>query len=270
MAYDEGVRIPPLTVRAAANRLGLSVWGIHKAIERGELRPVTSHPIQVSADDVEAMRLRKQDEAIDRIGAGQLLKTAHNVRGLLHPPFASGAPGGQAALGLLSETVKAAFTMPLLHAAAMPDGSGCRWCHAENAGRMLSVPVRQETLSSGIGVALLGGPECERHRGLVRDRMGQLAARVHPGGTPAPVARTAPATAAGSTVQAAPPVPRRTPAQPVQPDDDGRAWVAKRLRVERERLKSAKREGDQRRTLRLRQTIQVLESDAARIERGRR
>jgi hypothetical protein len=266
MGYDEGVRIPPLTVRVAANRLGLSTWAIHKAIDRGELRPVTSHPIQVSADDVEAMRLRKQAEAIDRIGANRLLKTAISVRGQLRPQFASVAPGGHAALEKMSETIKAAFTMPVLHAAAMPDGSGCRWCHAENAGRMLSVPVRPETLSSGFGVALLGGPECERHRGLVRDRMDQLRARVHPGGTHPSAARTAPAKAAESTPPAVPAVPRRTPAQPVQPDDGGKSMVARQLRTARARLKDAKRSGDQRYAIQLQQTIRGLEADAAVVD----
>lgn len=270
MGYEEVATIPPLTVRAAANRLGLSTWAVHKAIERGELRPVTRNPIQVSAGDVEAMRLRRRDEAIDRIGLDRMARLAADVRAQLHPPVTAGGRRGHAALELISETVKAAFTMPVLHAAAMPDGSGCRWCHAENAGRMLGVPVRQEMLSSEFGVALLGGPECEPHRGLVRDRMERLRAQVHRDGVRPAAARTGPATAGGSTAPAAPPVPRRTPAQPVQPDDNGRAWVAKRLRVERERLKSAKREGDQRRALQLRQTVQSLEADAARIERGRR
>jgi hypothetical protein len=266
MAYDEGVRVPPLTVRAAANRLGLSTWAIHKAIDRGELRPVTRNPIQVSADDIEAMRLRRRDEAIAHFGADRLLKLATQVRAQLQPPFASGAPGGHAALERIPERTKAAFGMPLLHAAAMPDGSGCRWCLAEVAARMLGVPVRPETLSSEFGIALLGGPECERHRGFVRDRMDQLRARVHPGRERSGGGRAAPAKAAGSTAPAAPPAPPRTPAQPVQPDDGGRSMVARQLRTARARLKDAKRSGDQRRAIQLQQTIRGLEADAAVVD----
>src|SRR5512134_651947 len=214
MAYDEEPTVPPLTVRAAANRLGLSVWGVHKAIERGELHPVARGPIKVSAADVEQMRRRKQDEAIARVGADRLLKLARDVRAQLQPPVTAGGRRGHAALELVSETAKAAFGMPLLHASAMPGGSGCRWCAAEVAGRMLSVPVRSETLSSEFGFALLGGPECERHRAFLAGRMRELAERVHPGGVRPSAARTAPVTAAGSTPPAAPAVLRQRPAQP--------------------------------------------------------
>lgn len=270
MVYDEDPSIPPLTVRVAANRLGLSVWGIHKAIDRGELSLVTRSPLQVSAADVEQMRQRRRDEAIDRIGVDRMARVAADVRAQLHPPFGSGAPGGHAALEKMSERVKAAFGMPLLHAAAMPAGSGCRWCHAENAGRMLRVPVRQETLSSEFGIALLGGPECERHRGVVRDRMGQLAGRVHPGRGRPGDGRTG-AVAASTAAPSA--TPRRAPARPVQ-DDDGRSMVQRRLRESRAQLTAAKRRGDQRRAIQLRTTIQGLEADAAAIDgrasRGKR
>jgi hypothetical protein len=266
MVYDEDPTIPPLAVRTAANRLGVSVWAVHKAIDRGELRPVTRSPLQVSAADVEQMRVRRRDEAVDRIGLDRMARLAADVRAQLHPPIGSGAPGGHAALEKLSERVKAAFGMPLLHAAAMPEGSGCRWCAAEVASRILQVPVRQEMLSSAFGVALLGGPECERHRGLVRDRMGQLGARVHPGRGRPGDGRTEPVAAAGSTAPAAPAVARPRPAQPVKDDDGGRAWIAARLRTERERLKVAKRAGDQRRAIQLRATIRGLEADAARVD----
>lgn len=266
MAYDEGVTVPPLTVRAAANRLGLSTWAVHKAIDRGELRPVTRNPIQVSADDVEAMRLRKQDEAIAHFGADRLLKLATQVRAQLQPPFASGAPGGHAALERIPERTKAAFGMPLLHAAAMPDGSGCRWCLAEVAARMLGVPVRPETLSSEFGIALLGGPECERHRGFVRDRMDQLRTRVHPGRERSGGGRAAPAKAAGSTAPATAPVSPRRPAQPPAPDDGGRSMVQRRLRETRTRLVAARRSGDTRYALKLRAMVASLEADAAAVD----
>ncbi|MDX3570808.1 hypothetical protein [Streptomyces sp. ID05-47C] len=266
MAYDEDPTIPPLTVRGAANRLGLSVWAVHKAIERGELRPVVRNPIKVSAGDVEQMRLRKRDEAVERIGLDRMARVAGDVRRQMHPSVEAPGPRGHAAIEKLSETVKAAFTMPLLHAAAMPDGSGCRWCGAEIAGRMLGVPVRSEMLSSEFGLALLGGPGCERHRGLVTGRMAALAARVHPGGARPSAARTE------APQPPATPAPRQpaqrtvtTAAKPVQ-DDDGKAMVARRRREVQARLTAAKRAGDQKYAIHLRQTLTELTADAARVD----
>jgi hypothetical protein len=244
----------------------LSVWGVHKAIERGELHPVARGPIKVSAADVEQMRRRKQDEAIARVGADRLLKLARDVRAQLQPPVTAGGRRGHAALELVSETVKAAFGMPLLHACAMPDGSGCRWCAAEAAGRILGAPVRLETLSSEFGFTLLGGPQCERHRAFMAGRMRELAERVHPGGARPPVPRTAPVTAAGSAPPAAPSVPRRAPVQPVQPDDGGKSMVQRRLRETRARLVMARRSGDQKYALKLRTMVQSLEQDAAQVD----
>ncbi|MFI9170507.1 hypothetical protein [Streptomyces lincolnensis] len=265
MTYDEALTIPPLTVRTAANRLGWSTWAVHKAIDRGELRPVTRNPIQVAAMDVEALRERKRNEAIERIGLDRMAKVARDVRLHLHPPFEAGGPRGHAALEKVSETVKAAFTMPLMHAAAMPDGSGCRWCAAEIAGRILSVPVRSAMLSSEFGVALLGGPECERHRELVAGRMRELGTRVHPGGGRTAGGRTEDASVVVPSAPAAPAAPRTRSAQPLQADD-GRGLVARRLRTARARLKDAKRRGDQRYAIQLAKTIRGLESDAAVVD----
>lgn len=262
MAYDEDPTIPALTVRAAANRLGLSVWSVHKAIDRGELHPVVRDPIKVSADDVEALRRRKQNAAIDRIGADRLVKTARDTRAFLHPPVTAGGARGQAALENVNDVVKSAFGPALLAAAAMPDGS-CRWCAAVMAGRLLHVPVREEQLAGEVGLALLGGPdpECVKHRALVRGRMEKLAARVHPGGTRPSGGRTGPVAASAPSPA---PVARPRPAQRV--DDNGKAMVARRLKETRARLAAARRSGDQRYMIRLRAAVQSLEQDAAVVD----
>lgn len=265
MAYDDDPSIPPVTVRAAANRLGMSVWGLHRAIERGELEPVVRNPIKVSADDLEAFRLRRQDAAIARIGADRLVREAHAVRARLHPPATAPGPRGHEALEQLNDVVKSAFGTPLLMAAAFADGAGCRWCAAVMAGRMLGATVRRETLASEIGFALLGAPECADHRKLVRGRMQELAARVHPGGARPADARTGPVTAAGSTAPPASPVPRPRPAQP-SPDDNGKSMIQRRLRETRARLAMARRSGDQRYAIKLRAMVQSLEQDAARVD----
>jgi hypothetical protein len=263
MAYDQDPTIPALTVRAAANRLGFSEWGVRKAVERGELVPVVRHPIKVSAADVEALRARKQDEAIARLGVDRLARVARDVRAQLHPPVSSGAPRGHDALALIPETTKAALGMPLLHACAMPEGSGCRWCAARTASLMLRVPLRDATMASEVGLALLGRPECADHRALVRARMAELAAEVHPGGVRAPVARTGPVGASGGAVPPAP-VPRAA-AKPVG-DDGGRDLVARRRREVQARLKAARRRGDAGHVASLQRQLQSLTADAAVVD----
>lgn len=263
MAYKEPGTVPPLTVRTAANRLGMSVWGVHRAVERGELKPVVRHPIKVSAADVESMRLRKQSGAIERIGADRLVKTAREVRAKLHPPVTSGAPRGHDALEDLPEATKQALGPALLAGAAMPDGSGCRWCAATVAGELLRTPVAAATLAGEVGVALLGEPGCEEHRALLRGRMAEFAAEVHPG-------VTRPSTARSGLVRA--PVGQRPQAPVVRPaaralvDDGGKALVSRRRREVQARLKAARRSGDLPYALRLQRQLQSLVADAARID----
>jgi len=265
MVYGEDATIPPLPVRAAANRLGLSVWAVHKAIDRGELRPVTRDPIQVLASDVEALRARRQDAAIERIGADRLLQLARDVRLQLHPPATAPGPRGSAALTSMSESVKSAFGAAMLNAAALPDGSGCRWCAARIAGRMAGIPVSDGQLASQVGLALLGGPTCERDRGLVRARMAELHGRVHPGGARPIEGRVE---APAGTRPPALPEPAARAVTAVE-DDGGKMLVARNLRTARARLKDAKRRGDQRAAIRLAATVRGLEKDAAVVD-GRR
>lgn len=178
----EGI-VPPLSVETAAARLGLSRWWVYRLIERGELRPVTRTPVQLNADDVEALRVRRRDEAIAAFG-GNLERLAADVRLMLHPPADSPGRRGHEALPKISEKVKAIFGMPMLHAAALPDDGPCRWCGAVVAARMLRIPFDQAQLCSGVGLALLGGPRCEEHRRLIRGLMDGLRAHVHPGKHP--------------------------------------------------------------------------------------
>lgn len=267
MAYEEAHSVPPLSVRAAASRLGHSTWAVYRAIERGELRPVTRDPVQVLASDVESLRLRKQDQAIERIGADRLLQLARDIRLQLHPPATSPGPRGHKALEGLPERVRAAFSMPLLHGASMPaEWSGCRWCAVEMASRMLSVPVRESTLCSQIGLALLDPPECADHKALLRARLGELGARVRAGGVSPSAGRSVPS--AGKRPRASQkPVQRAAggAAQPVQ-DDDGRSMVQRRLREVRGRLKAARRAGDIQYALKLQRQIQSLVADASVVD----
>jgi hypothetical protein len=263
---NEDPSVPPLSVERAASRLGMSRWGLYKLIDRGELQPVVREPIGLSVSDVEALRARRQDAAIGRIGPDRVLQLARDVRLQLHPPATAPGSRGHAALENLSETVKSAFSMPLLHGASMPDGAGCRWCAAVVAGKMLGVSVRDAQMASEVGLALLGGPECERHQGLVRARMAELTARVHPGGVRPSAARTeAPQPPAAPAPRESAQRPVTAAAKPVQ-DDGGKSMVARRLREVRARQKDARRRGDQAYALRMAQMARDLEADAAVVD----
>lgn len=262
--YDEpdGV-VKSLSVKQAAGRLGLSEWGLRKIIDRGELLPVTQHPVRLAAADVEALRRNRQDEAVARLGVDRLARVARDVRAQLHPPVSSGAPRGHDALELIPETTKSALGMPLLMAAAMPEGSGCRWCAALTASRLLRVPLRDATMTSEVGLALLGRPECADHRALVRARMDEVAAGVHAGAVRAVDGRTGPVGAPGGGV-----APVSAPRAAVRPvgDDSGRDLVARRLRETRQKLKAARRRGDARHVASLQLQLQRLTADAAVVD----
>lgn len=262
---DKSGRVEPLSVKAAAQRLGMTEYGTRGLIEAGKLRPVVRTPsVKLAALDVEDLRVARRDAALEeftRRGV-DLVKLARDTRRQLRPELGDPLPGGVRGLSVLPANVRAFFGPAALMALTMPDREACGWCVARVAAGLLKVP---EPRYGEVFLALLGNPCASDMRRFSRPELDRLRARVHPGGTRPPAARTTSVTAAGSTPPAAPPVPPRTPARPVQ-DDDGRAWIGKRLRVERERLKSAKRDGDQRRALQLRQTIQSLEADAARVD----
>lgn len=264
---DEPGRIAPLSVKAAAQRLGLSEYGTRGLIEAGKLRPVVRTPsVKLAALDVEDLRVARRDAALEeftRRGV-DMVKLARDVRRQLRPELADPLPGGARGLSALPANVRALFGPGVLMALTLPDRAACSWCAARVACGLLKVPEPQ--YGGEVFRALLGAPCAERCMPrFAGAEMAKLRARVHPGGTRPSAARTAPVTASGSTAPAAPPAPRRTPAQPVQ-DDNGRALVAARLRTARARLKDAKRRGDQKYALKLRAMVASLEADAAQVD----
>lgn len=197
----EGI-VPGLSVEAAAARLGLSKWGTYKLIERGELTPAVRNPVRLNPMDVEVLRARRQAEATARLTARgvDLVQIAKDAHRLLHPEPEDPVRGG---VDRLSSDVRAALGAPLLAAAALPEGGGCTWCGAMTAARMLRTPLEERQLCSPVALALLGGPQCDAHRQLVRGWMGQLRAHVHPGGgQKPPTASVKAATAPTAPIQA--------------------------------------------------------------------
>lgn len=263
---DEPGRVKPLSVSAAAQRLGLTEVATRGLIASGQLRPVVRTPsIKLAALDVEDLRVARRDAALEeftRRGV-DLVKLARDTRRQLRPGPADPLPGGARGLSGLPASVRAFFGAPALTALTLSDREACGWCVARVAAGLLKVP---EPRPGEVLLALLGNPCMEKCMGrFAGAEMERLRARVHPGGARPSGARTTPATAAGSTAPAAPPAPPRTPAQPVQ-DDNGRALVAARLRTARARLKDAKRHGDTRYAIKLRAMVASLEADAAQVD----
>ena len=264
---DKSGRVEPLSVKAAAQRLGMTEYGTRGLIEAGKLRPVVRTPsVKLAALDVEDLRLARRDAALEeftRRGV-DLVKLARDTRRQLRPEPADPLPGGARGLSGLPANVRAFFGAAPLAALTLPDREACGWCAAKVAAGLLRAP---EPRPGEVLLALLGDPCMEKCMGrFAGAEMERLRARVHPGGARPSAARTTPAAAARSMAPAAPPVSPRTPAQPVQPDDGGRSMVARQLRTARVRLKDAKRTGDQRRAIQLQQTIRGLEADAAVVD----
>lgn len=266
---DEPDVIKPLNVKAVSARLGLSEYGTRGLVDRGDLTPVVRTPsLKFAVQDVEQLRQARQRAAIEEFVARDvdLVKLARDTRRQLRPLPLDPLQGGEVGLSRLPVKTRDFFGPAVLQALAIGDPERCSWCEARFLAGNLGVP---EPVWDQVTLALLGNPCMERCMGRFSGaELAKLQARVHPGGVRPSGARTAPAKAAGSTAPAAPAVARSRPAQPVRADDDGRAWIAARLRTERERLKVAKREGDQRRAIQLRATIRSLEADAARVDGG--
>lgn len=249
-----------LAIQQAAKRLGLTEWGLRKAVTRGELRllPIAG-PGRLAAAEVERFRRARQAAALERLAARgtDLVQLARDTRRFLQPH-----PGDpQFGVSRLGPDPVAVFGAPALHAACLPEPT-CGWCASVVAAQMLGgeAPAYGEAMR-----ALLGEPCARDMERFARAELDKLAARVRPAGggrsagrsvSPAPTMRAEPRQAA----REAP-----TAAAPVQ-DDDGRGLVARRLRETRARLKEATRSGDDARAIQLRLTLQSLTADAARVD----
>lgn len=260
-----------LTAAEAAKWLGVSREAVDLAAREGRLPVVAGGgPRRFSREAVEEFHQRRQDALVASLARSGETPTsvAQKVRkGLFQSE--TGLPRPFAAkLAAMPEAWRSLFNKAELAAACVPDGEGCRWCRAAEFSSFLGL---RPTPYAEAYAELFGGPPCQACApALLKPFMARLAARVHPGGVrPSAGPVVASAAEREQARRWALERPVTASARPVQ-DDDGRSMVARRLRTERERLTAAKRRGDQRRALQLRQVIQGLEQDAARIERGRR
>lgn len=250
--------IKPLSVKAAAARLGRSEMHVHDLIKAETLRPVTRSPIRLAVMDVEALRRVQHDRALAEFVARgvDLVRLAADVRRQVRPLALDPLPGGAKAVTSLPHKVRDLFGPAALMALTLEDRSECCWCAARVAAGMFKVPPPKW---GEVTRALLGDPCANDMRRFAGVELGKLRARVHPGSVRPPQGRTELAAAPGKTAVSKPAVRAQT-------DDGGRALVGRRLRETRARLKDAKRRGDQAYALRLAQTIRGLEADAAQVD----
>ncbi|MFJ1667322.1 helix-turn-helix domain-containing protein [Streptomyces bottropensis] len=261
-----------LSAAEAAKWLGVSREAVDLAAREGRLSFVADGgPRRFTRAAVEDFHQGRQDALVASLARnGETpASVAQKVRAALFRSE-TGLPRAFAVkLAAMPEAWRSLFNKAELAAACVPDGEGCRWCKAAEFSAFLGL---RPTPYAEAYAELFGGPPCQTCGPvLLRPFMARLAARVHPGGVRPSQRAVAPSAEARELArQWALSRPVTASAQPRQDDDDGKALVARRLRTERERLTAAKRRGDQRRALQLRQVIQGLETDAARIERGRR
>ena len=155
---DEPGRIPPLSVKAAAQRLGMTEYGTRGLIASGQLRPVVRTPsVKLAVQDVEQLRVARRDAAVAEFTARgvDLVKLATNTRRQLRPEPADPLPGGVRGLSGLPANVRAFFGPAALAALTLSDRTQCGWCAARVAAGMLRVP---EPRYGDVFHALLGDP----------------------------------------------------------------------------------------------------------------
>lgn len=261
--YDEPDMVKPLSVKAAAQRLGLTEYGTRGLIEAGKLRPVVRTPsIKLSAADVEDLRVARRDAAVEEFTSRgvDLVKLASDTRRMLRPEALDPVTGGETGLSRLPSNVRAFFGPAALAALTLPDRGQCCWCAARVAAQILKVP---EPRYGEVTQALLGDPCREDMGRFAGPELSKLRARVHPGAVRPSAPRTEPAAASGKTAVAKSP-PR--PAARLEAGDGGRAWVSKRRRTVQARLVEARRRGDTAYAAQLRRTLDALVADAARVD----
>lgn len=262
-----------LSAVQAGRYLGVTEKTVRNWINRGELEVLSVDPVRLDSRHVhEVLKARQAAALADLAGRMQdPVRLARETRRVLHPrDLGANLPQDRAEaerrrLSLVSDVARLLFGNAALTAAC--SGDGCRWCRAQDFAKVLGgwAPTQ---FSEGFR-ALFDQEPCEKcGPGLYGPVLAALAARVHPGGERPSAASVGPSAAERQAAREW--AGRRAPvvaATPVKDkDDDGKALVARRLREVRGQLKVAKREGDQRRAIRLQQTLRALTADAAVVD----
>ncbi|MEU9913160.1 helix-turn-helix domain-containing protein [Streptomyces sp. NPDC051001] len=256
-----------LTAAEAAAYLGITREAVDLAAREDRLPAAAkTGPRRFSAEAVEAFHQLKQAQltaALARTGETPV-SVARRVRKRLHSDSETGLPRPFATkLASMPVDWRTLFSKAELAAACTTDG--CRWCEARKFANFLG--LRPVEFSPALR-ELFGADPCQACRpALLGPYMAALAARVHAGDRrppgPPPRATEAERQAALEWVRER----AVTAAAPVV-QDDGREWVARRLRQTREKLKAARRSGDREYQAQLMRTLQSLTADAAAVDGG--
>lgn len=259
----------------AGHYLGVTERTVRNMINRSELAVLSTDPVRLATEAVDDVLKARQADALHDLARRRQtpVSLAREVRRTLLRRDTTTVLPDQVAedqrrrLGLVSDTGRLLFGRAALSAALLDDDA-CRWCRAQEYAAVLHTwaPTKY---AEGFRELFAQAP-CEVCAPtLYAPLMDELRSRVHgPSAGPSEgrAAASAPSAPAGPVR-----VPERAvtaAARPVQ-DDDGRALVARRLRETREKLKAARRAGDQKAAIRLRQTVQQLQEDAAAVDYGR-
>jgi excisionase family DNA binding protein len=255
-----------LTAAEAAAYLGITREAVDLAAREGRLPAAEGEgPRRFSVEAVEAFHQLKQAQltaALARTGETPV-SVARRVRKRLHSSTETGMPRPFATkLASMPVDWRTLFSKAELAAACTTDG--CRWCEAGKFAAFLG--LRPVEFSPALR-ELFGADPCQACRpALLKPYMAALAARVRAGDRrppgPPPRASEAERQAALEWVRER----AVTAAAPVVQDDDGREWVARRLRQTREKLKAARRSGDREYQAQLMRTLQSLTADAAAVD----
>lgn len=254
------------TAAEAAKWLDISREAVDLAAREGRLPVIAGDgPRRFSRQSLEAYhqaRVQEKVAALARARETPLSAAAKLHRGLHGDETGMPRPF-EARLKAMPDVWRAAFSSAELAAAAVRDGS-CRWCRAMEFAAFKK--MRPVELSPALR-ELFGADPCGAcEPALLRPFMDALGARVRAGDRrpPGPPPRPSEAERAMARDYAL----RRSVTASAQPpvDDDGKALVARRLKETRERLKAAKRRGDQKHAIRLQQTLRSLTADASAID----
>lgn len=255
------------TAAEAAKWLDISRESVDLAAREGRLAVLGGDgPRRFSREAVDAYH---QGRVLDNVAAlaraGETpVSAARKVRERLHAEEVGMPRPFAVRLKAMPVSWRSVFSPAELAAACVRDGDGCRWCRAREFAdfKGLRPPEFSAALQELFGAAPCG--VCAP--ALLGPYMAVLAARVHRGGRRASGARVAPSDETRALAREwALKHSVRTVPEPRE-DDDGKALVARRLKETRERLKAAKRRGDQKHAIRLQQTLRSLTADASAID----